>query len=109
MLVSRSSSDDRDAVLASTKLAPASPAAITAPVMCQVGLLPVQSKTVLNLFDEQVTKGIPASAILAAATPPSRAEPNVRISSKAALAEPSAPATNSAGTGFGNRPASAAP
>ncbi|WP_123746201.1 hypothetical protein [Saccharothrix texasensis] len=43
----------------------------------------------------------------AAATPPSSADPNVRINGNAALAAPTAAITNSSGTGCGKGPSAA--
>lgn len=58
---------------------------------------------------EHVTNGTDDSAIDDAATPPSNAEPNVRINGNAALAVPTAAMAKSSGTGLGNSPVSAQP
>lgn len=59
--------------------------------------------------EEQVTNGTEERAMEAAATPPRRAEPKVRISGNAALAVPAAAMAKRSGTGLGKRPVRAQP
>ena len=69
----------------------------------------MQVNTSVKRAEEQVTNGTDESAIEAAATPPSNADPNVRINGNAALAVPTAATAKSNGTGLGNNPVSAQP
>ncbi|GGU35825.1 hypothetical protein GCM10010178_30080 [Lentzea flava] len=69
----------------------------------------MQVNTSVKRSEEQVTNGTDDRAIDDAATPPSNAEPNVRINGNAALAVPTAATAKSNGTGLGNRPVRAQP
>ena len=69
----------------------------------------MQVNTSVKRCEEQVTNGTDDRAIEEAATPPSSAEPNVRMRGNAALAVPTAAMAKRRGTGLGKRPVSAQP
>lgn len=69
----------------------------------------MQVNTSVYFSLEHVTNGTELSAIDAAATPPSNADPKIRIIGNAALAVPTAAMANNSGTGDGNGPKSAQP